>query len=162
MLLLRWRSSMNILEGGLQKELRLQRGTLCFSLIGVSRYHIVTTSTTITTVCSEIKQPGNKREISIREASLVVFCFFVFCGACLFIFYFLFLCPFFRCPSRTDWIILSTGSRISVGSLRRICSPRTDGLEERMRGRSRGVEEMGVSQCSNILGRRRGLHAVDS
>lgn len=83
----------------------------------------------------------------------------------------LFFCPFFHFPSRADWIILSRGSRISVGSLRRIYSPRTDGLEERVcewdreRGREREVSERAdgwVAQCSNILGQYSGVHIVDS
>lgn len=44
-----------------------------------------------------------------------------------------FFSPYLCFPSRADWIILSRGSGISVGSLRRICSPRRDGLEERVR-----------------------------
>lgn len=70
---------MTLLEGGLQKELRHRR-------IAIS--YCYNECTIITTVCSKIKQPGNKREISIREASLVVFYVFVFCGACLFNFNF--------------------------------------------------------------------------
>lgn len=64
-------------------------------------------------------------EISIKQLSQKLELFICLWGS-------FFFCPFFRFPSRADWIILSRGSRISVGSLRRIYSPRTDGLEERV------------------------------
>lgn len=102
-------------------------------------------------------------EISIEQLSESLDLFICLWGL------FGFFCPFFHFPSRADWIILSTGSRISVGSLRRICSPRTDGLEERMweerrvgeqrRGEERERYELVNVQTSLGSG---GVHIVDS
>lgn len=96
-------------------------------------------------------------EISIEQLSESLDLFICLWGL------FGFFCPFFHFPSRADWIILSTGSRISVGSLLRICSPRTDGLEERMweerRGEERERYELVNVQTSLGSG---GVHIVDS
>ena len=85
----------------------------------------------------EYASEGNLNCSVVRKTIAV----YLFAGPLLF-------CQFLCFPSRADWIILSRGSRISVGSLRRIRSPRKNGLKERV---CEGGEERKRVQMAELL-----------